>query len=62
MNGEMTAAIAPIVPYGLSKTTHAAIKKQIANRTARVERIAEVRKYLFKATLPPVRARREAIY
>jgi len=45
-NGAMLAAIVPIVPYGLSKTTHDAISKRMAAETTAVG------KYLFKATLP----------
>ena len=59
MNGAMLAAMVPIVPYGLSKTTHDAITAQKAKRMAKT---ATVRKYLFEATLPPVRARRPAIH
>jgi hypothetical protein len=45
-NDAMLAAIVPLVPYCLSKTTHNAITLQKARRMTKT---AAVRKYLFKA-------------
>ncbi len=58
MNGAMPAAIDPIALYGLSKTTHAAIKAQMAIASTTI--LATLR-IVVKVTLPPVRARRPAV-
>ena len=55
MNGAMLAAIVPIVPYGLSKTTHDAIRTLKAKSMLKT---STVPRDLFPATLPPVRANR----